>query len=220
MSTAVRTPVLWGVVATTLLGCVTVTGANAAPGPAEKPTPPGATDQALAVDQGRLAARYRRLEQVLLRLAELTAGRNPRRAALLRQAIAQSKERDLPLRFETVVGLLETGRLATADKQQSELAQELEALLQLLRKESHSERLESEQKRVRRYLKQLGRVGRKNSRYSTSARVRSSTRCAFICSKCICSSFFFLFIILVYVCRGRLCRPPHAHGEPCDTCGG
>src|SRR5437773_926363 len=68
--------------------------------PADKSKPPAATD-ALSVDEARLADRFKRLEEVIGRLAELSASSDPRRAKLLREAIAQSREQDLNVRFES-----------------------------------------------------------------------------------------------------------------------
>src|SRR5262245_27643998 len=68
--------------------------------PANKPKSP-ATDE-LSVDEARLADRFKRLEEVIGRLAELSASSDPRRAKLLREAIAQSREQDVSTRFESI----------------------------------------------------------------------------------------------------------------------
>ena len=47
----------------------------------------------LAMRQSQLADRYRQLESMLLKMAEYDASNNPRRAALLRQALSKGKER-------------------------------------------------------------------------------------------------------------------------------
>src|SRR5688572_25065810 len=92
---------------------------------------PTATDE-LPVEQARLADRFQRLEQVLGRLAELSASTDPRRAKLLRDAIAQSREQDINVRFESIVKLLEDERLSAAATNQTELQKELDGLLTLL----------------------------------------------------------------------------------------
>ena len=112
----------------------------------------------LASRQRRLADRYKRLEQVLLRLSELSATDQPRRAALLREAIARSKQRDVANQFDAVVQLLEQQQLALAGKRQRQLDGELEQLLNLLLKEEFSGRTESEKRKIRRYLKQINRL--------------------------------------------------------------
>ncbi|MFV1968826.1 MAG: hypothetical protein ACC628_25695, partial [Pirellulaceae bacterium] len=126
------------------------------------PAPEGADSSSdspsLASRQRRLADRYKRLEQVLLRLSELSASNQPRRAALLREAIARSKQHDVASQFDAVVQLLDQQQLALADKRQRQLDGELEQLLRLLLKEEFSDRTESEKRKLRRYLKQINRL--------------------------------------------------------------
>lgn len=118
-------------------------------------TAPG--DQ-LSVDQARLADRFKRLEEVIGRLAELSASTDPRRAKLLRDAIAQSREQDINVRFESVVKLLEDERLSAAATNQSELQKELDGLLTLLLKADRDNELTSQRERVKKYLKEVSRL--------------------------------------------------------------
>jgi hypothetical protein len=120
-----------------------------------KPAPPG---DDLSVQQARLADRFKRLEEVVSRLAELSASSDPRRAKLLREAIAQSREQDVNLRFETIVDLLEEERLSVASTNQSDLQKELDALLTLLLKADRDRELSSQRDRVRHYLKKVGEL--------------------------------------------------------------
>jgi len=83
----------------------------------------------LSVGQARLADRFLRLEQIVLRLAELTASTDPDRAALLRAAVVQSKQRDVGVRYELIVKLLEEDQLALAVKDQALLKAELDKLI-------------------------------------------------------------------------------------------
>jgi hypothetical protein len=123
---------------------------------ANSSTPPTRDD--LSVDQARLADRFKRLEEVIGRLAELSAASDPRRAKLLREAIAQSREQDIHVRFESVVKLLEEERLSAAATNQTELQKELDGLLTLLLKADRDRELTSERERIRRYLKEVGRL--------------------------------------------------------------
>src|SRR5262245_2578554 len=125
--------------------------------PPAKSTTPAASDE-LAIDQARLADRYKRLEEILSQLAELSAASDPNRARILRQAIAQSREQDINVRFESVVKLLEDERLSAATNNQAELGKELDALLELLLKADRDKELESQRDRVREYLKELARL--------------------------------------------------------------
>jgi hypothetical protein len=118
---------------------------------------PTATDE-LPVEQARLADRFDRLEEVIGKLAELSASTDPRRAKLLRDAIAQSREQDINVRFESIVKLLEDERLSAATTNQTELQQELDQLLALLLKADRDNELASQRDRVRKYLKEVGRL--------------------------------------------------------------
>ena len=106
----------------------------------------------------RLPKKFRDLEKVLIRMAELTAHTDPRRAALLRQAIAQSKDRDLEHRFDGLVDLLKQDRLAVGVKNQGEVQDDLKQLLDLLLSEDRGKRIESEKQRIRDYLRRVNQI--------------------------------------------------------------
>jgi hypothetical protein len=125
--------------------------------PVDKSKPPAAAD-ALSVEQARLADRFKRLEEVIGRLAELSASSDPRRAKLLRQAIAQSREQDINVRFESIVKLLQDERLSAAATNQTELQKELDSLLALLLKADRDKELTTQRDRIRKYLKELDRL--------------------------------------------------------------
>ena len=112
----------------------------------------------LAAEQAQVAERFRELERLLLRMAELTAPTDPRRAALLRQAVAQSKQRDIDHQFEELVALLKQERLALVVKNQGEVQQDLAKLLELLLSEDRTKRIESEKERIREYLKRVNKI--------------------------------------------------------------
>ena len=110
----------------------------------------------LSVEERRIADKYKHLEDVLLRMAELDAATDPRRAALLKKAVAQSKDQLIGVRFERLVELLGKDNLSRALENQTELDQDLYALLELLMSENRAKSIESEKARIREYLKQLG----------------------------------------------------------------
>ena len=126
------------------------------PLPTDKPKSPAA-DQ-LSVEQARLADRFKRLEEVIGRLAELSAPTDPRRAKLLREAIAQSREQDVNTRFESIVKLLQDERLSAASTNQTELQKELDALLGLLLKADRDKELSSQRERIHNYIKEVDRI--------------------------------------------------------------
>ncbi len=129
---------------------------DASPSAAKTNAPPASDD--LSVEQARLADRYKRLEQVVGRLAEVSASSDPRRAKLLREAIAQSREEDVNVRFESVVKLLQDERLSAAATNQTELQKELDSLLSLLLKADRDNELNSERDRIKQYLKEVSRL--------------------------------------------------------------
>lgn len=125
--------------------------ANSADTPAAEPD---SLDE-LSLAQEQIRGKYQRFEQVLLRMSELTAGSDPKRAALLRKAVGQSKEKLIGLQLERVVEVLKQERLANAVTQQTELEQDLAGLLELLLTEQRSQKLKDERERVKEQIRQL-----------------------------------------------------------------
>ena len=127
---------------------------EAGPGDTESAEPRGP----LSDRQERVRERFVELERLLLRMAELTASTDPRRAALLRRAVAQSKNRDIDHQFAELVELLQRKRLALAIKGQDDVQRELATLLELLMSEDRGKRIESEKERIRAYLKRVNKI--------------------------------------------------------------
>ncbi|MBN2021436.1 MAG: hypothetical protein JW809_01460 [Pirellulales bacterium] len=132
--------------------------AEDAPAAAAEPKPAATAEDRLADQQHRIADRYARLEEILLRMAEVTAATDPRRSALLRQAVAQSKDRLIDAQFEQLANLLEKGQLSRALENQQTLDKDLRALLVLLMSENRADQLEAEKARIREYIKQVERA--------------------------------------------------------------
>jgi hypothetical protein len=134
--------------------------ASAAPEPADSTAgAPTAAGDNLAVEQGRIADKYARLEQLLVRMAEIESAANPQRAALLRRAIEQSSERLTRQQLNAVARLLTPpAQLSRALEQQERAVTDLQALLALLLSENRSDRLKDEQARVREYIKEVERL--------------------------------------------------------------
>lgn len=132
-----------------------------APAPAEKAD---ATGQTLAGEQQRLADDYARLEQRLRRLAQVSSATDPARAALLKQAFAESKQRFLAGQLEALAK-----SLAEKDAEggpafdqvlegQTKVQTDLKALIDLLQNESRAKAVESETRRLKELAKRLGRL--------------------------------------------------------------
>jgi hypothetical protein len=94
----------------------------------------------------------------MLQMAELSAQTDPRRAALLKKAIAQSKDQLIAVRIERLIEFLEKDQLSPAIENQTQLDQELRGLLEMLLSENRAKRIQSEKARLREYLKRLGNI--------------------------------------------------------------
>lgn len=108
--------------------------------------------------QSRLAERYDRLELSVARLAELSGSTQPRRATLLRQLVAQSRDKDVAGQFDNVVAALEHGSYSSAIDGQAALEADLQKLLELLLQEDRDRQIESQRKRIGRYLQDVNRL--------------------------------------------------------------
>lgn len=114
--------------------------------------------ESLTTEQQQLAAKYKRFEEVLLRLAELTSGEDPERAALLRKAVSQSKDRLIGLQYERLLEVLGQDRLATAITNQGTISSDLAALLELLLSEDRAKKIDEEKQRVEAYIKEVNEL--------------------------------------------------------------
>ena len=127
-----------------LLSCFCLAPAGTAqdlPADAEKPqdTPP--SDENIANRQLKIANRFRRLEDLLFRMADFESTQNPRRATLLKQAYKESKDRLISKDLDALVELLGKKSLKPAVEGQKRVEDDLQALLQLLLSENRSDRL-------------------------------------------------------------------------------
>ncbi|MHB8956546.1 MAG: hypothetical protein ACYC4U_26480 [Pirellulaceae bacterium] len=131
---------------------------------AANPTPdtaqvPVASDS-LSVAQNQVADKYRRLEDLIFKMADFEATSNPRRAALLKQAYKQSKDRLTQSQLNAVVALLAQKQYKRALDGQEVAQKDLQELLQLLLSEDRSDRLKTETQRIMETIKELKRLQR------------------------------------------------------------
>ena len=61
----------------------------------------------LSIEQQQVADNFQHLQDLLLRMAELSELADPRRAALLRKTVQESEQRLISVQFESLVELLE-----------------------------------------------------------------------------------------------------------------
>ena len=84
-----------------------------------------ASDTPLDAQQAKLAAKYKDLERIFLRMAEVMQSTDPKRAALLRQAFSQSQEHKIGGKYADLVRLLKDEQLYQATKGQAAVQQHL-----------------------------------------------------------------------------------------------
>lgn len=119
---------------------------------------PAGEDARLHDQEAQIAAKYERLEMLASRLSELSRSTQPRRAQLLRDLVARSKERDIQKRFAAIVASLEENRLAEALESQTALQGDLQEFLELLLQEDRDRQIESQRERINNYLKQVKKL--------------------------------------------------------------
>ena len=122
----------------------------------DKPKLDGA--ESLSDRHQRIIEGFRHLQDVLLRMAELTRATDPRRSALLRKAVRQSEEQLIGVQLEDLSDSLAKKQLSKAIEEQEKVQKDLQSLLELLLSENRARRLESEKARIAEYLKRINRI--------------------------------------------------------------
>ena len=130
-----------------------------------------AEPKALSDQQNQIAESYQHAEMLMLKMAQVDAAENPRRAALLKKVLSQSKEKFVRAQMETLVKSLQDKKLGRAIDDQVQVRDDLKLLLQLLETENRTDRIKNEQARVRQYIRELQRIIRKHK--SVQGRNRS-----------------------------------------------
>ncbi|MCB9872629.1 MAG: hypothetical protein H6821_00495 [Planctomycetaceae bacterium] len=106
-----------------------------------------------------IAASYDKLEQLILRMAEIEVLTNPQRAALLKRAAQQSAERRTKKQLtDTVALLVPPAKLKRAIDEQERGLADMKLLLELLMSEDRADRLKVEEQRIRDYIKEVERL--------------------------------------------------------------
>ena len=114
--------------------------------------PPRSEPPALAAREAELLDRFRDLERSFLRLADLLAATDPRRADALKAAFDRSRDEEVGDRIAAIVAMLEQGQLLKAGASQDEALAEFRGLLALLEAGATEQRAADTAKQVRAYL--------------------------------------------------------------------
>jgi hypothetical protein len=108
--------------------------------------------------QKRIKDEFKTVEQLIIRLAESYAKSDPKKAEILRQTFAASKERRVEGKLEDLVALLAKEQLFAATKSQAEVHQDLLKLLELLQSGDHDKQIADQQKRIKEYIARVNRI--------------------------------------------------------------
>jgi hypothetical protein len=135
-----------GTVAGALLGHVMV----AADGGGERPS--------LVAREQQLLEQFRDLERSFLRLADLLAGSDPRRATLLRSVFAQARDAEVGDRLNTIVSLLEKNQLLKAGSGQADAIDRMKELLAFLESGDAERSLASTKEEVREFIARVSKL--------------------------------------------------------------
>lgn len=141
-------------------------GQNPLPAVADTQTPaPAAAAPAaatntnpLATDQEQVAKRYRKLEDLLLRSAELESANNPSRSALLQQAAQLGKQAQIADLLERAAKSLDRKQFSQAIEDQKISRDNLKRLLDLLQSENRHDRVREQRDEVRRWIEETDRL--------------------------------------------------------------
>ncbi|MDA0837090.1 MAG: hypothetical protein O3B01_05470 [Planctomycetota bacterium] len=131
-------------------------------------------EEGIANRQEMVSEKFKRLEKVMLRMAESLRSADANRAAVLLKAISQSKEDMIDLQFTRLVELLQQSKLGTATKNQKELRQDLSSLLNLLLASERDERLRDEIEKIKAQIRELDGIITEQKRLKTETEDRIS----------------------------------------------
>ena len=112
----------------------------------------------LAQTQRDIAQRFKNLEDLLLRSAELEALENPSRSALLQQAAQLAKQVQLGENLLRAAENMDKNQLSEAIERQRQSKANLEKLLTLLQSENRQERVRAQREKVRGWIEETNRL--------------------------------------------------------------
>jgi len=125
---------------------------------AAEPSSDTSAADTLARREADLLQQYRELERSFLRLADLLAASDPRRAAVLRDAFKQAREADVGDRLDRIVALLEQGQLLAAGTSQQAAVEQFRGLLELLEEGGRERNLADTKQAVRQFLSRVTKL--------------------------------------------------------------
>ena len=107
---------------------------------------------ALAAREAELLERYQELERSFLRLADVLAATDPRRAAALRATFDRAREEQLGDRVAAIVAMLEQGQFLKAGTSQKDAIGQFRSLLELLEAGAGDQRAADTTKQLKAFM--------------------------------------------------------------------
>ncbi len=159
--------VMWFVTAFAVWLATTVSSFQAAetkPAEAGKPSPPPAAAAApapaegLSSSQQQLAAEFKELEGVLIKMHDQVRQTDPNRAVLIEKALKETGKRHVDAGFQEIVDLLRHEKFGDAAREQGKVNEDLDAILKLLLSENRSQEILSEKELIKKYLDLLNGI--------------------------------------------------------------
>ncbi len=140
-------------------------------GLAQSKKPDGSSDDStkqsgaapLSTKQSDVAERYKRLEELLIKIAEMESTENPTRSALLQQAAQLGKQSQIADLLARAASSLDKQQYSQAIEDQKTAKENLKRLLELLQSENRPDRVREERDQVQRWIEEADRLRRLQS---------------------------------------------------------
>jgi len=149
---------------------------------AKKVSEPAESDNgevSLVIKQGSIARRYKGFEKTLRLLHEYMLKTDRPRAELLRRALGRSQEDRIAQQMEQIAAVLKREQFGNAIERQVELVTHLKVLLDLLQSEDRKSEIEKEKQRIKDLLKDLRKlIGKEKDIRAGTERGRNAARLA------------------------------------------
>ena len=142
-------------------------GTQEPPAEASKVLPPAAATgpaaavsatEKLSASQQQLAAEFKDLQGILMKMRDQVRQIDPGRAALIEKALKESGQRHVEADFQDIVDLLRRDKFGDAARKQGKVNDDLDAILKLLLNEDRSQGIQDEKALIRKYLNLLNGI--------------------------------------------------------------
>ncbi len=128
---------------------------ESAPGDAPAPTPTPVSATEVATTQKRLGNEFNEIEKLISRLAQAYGKTDPKKAEILKQAFAASKQSGIAPKFSELAALLGNEKYGDATKTQTQLQGDLIKLLELLQSGDQDKVRDDERAKLKEFIARI-----------------------------------------------------------------